>query len=746
MKHLFLLLFTTSVWAQEQYITKAELLSDIDYATSALEESHFNLYAYSSKVDFQNNVTNIEGEINSDSISMFEAHRYLQRIVAGANNAHTRIEFPASFYFNYAENGGTVFPLELAFEAGKVYVRKNLSKTDIAVGSEITKIDNRPISEILQGIYPLISGEDLAMKNAQLEALSFPRYYWWAYGSKKEFEVTINGQSITLQSITAMEDFEYTREDFMFNEPLFKYYDKTAYLRPGGFGGDQKYYESFIDSSFADIKKSSTQRLILDLRNNPGGDDSFSNYLVSYIADRPFKWNAKFELKNSSFLKEHVRKHMDTTSVYWQTILEKGDEEVFEYQFEDYEPQAEHKRFKGEVIVLVNRQSYSQSTVTAAQLQDYGWALIVGEETAEYANLFASLFSFKTPNSEIEIKVAKGYMERLSGDKSPKGVQPDILIKDHLLDEEDEILNRTLESSMEVSVEFNKNLEYFGYLIELGDPSIQNTNHPISKIILQFPENKKSPALYEIFSLASSMDYATIIQLMYRLPEFPQEENYPYESYPELLKKLNQFYIDSNFEKIWQELQPYRESTVQQIEQVKPSKTLMDKIEAYYGSSFKEYCIIPSLTIWSGAAWGMMDQSREKDLFVLGPLSKNQNFTTFAVHEFGHPFSNPVVLSNKNLIKATESLFEPSKQAMSEQGYPTWASCLTEYFVRAGEIIILPEDQSQNLMKDYMETRKFIYLDFVVDRMKKYRFDQKLSYAEAVKSTLEEMENTFLYF
>ncbi len=101
----------------------------------------------------------------------------------------------------------------------------------------------------------------------------------------------------------------------------------------------------------------------------------------------------------------------------------------------------------GKVYVLVNRQSHSQTTVTAAQIQDYGFATIVGEETGEYPSLYASIFQFKLPNTQIPVNVSKGKIVRVNGSTVEAGVIPDIYIKDHLLDEEDEILEGLLQKT-----------------------------------------------------------------------------------------------------------------------------------------------------------------------------------------------------------------------------------------------------------------------------------------------------------
>ena len=94
--------------------------------------------------------------------------------------------------------------------------------------------------------------------------------------------------------------------------------------------------------------------------------------------------------------------------------------------------------------MLSNRQSHSQSAVTAAQIQDYGFGIIVGEETGDYPSLYASQFQYTLPTTGIPVKVSKGRIVRVNGSAEEEGVIPDIFIKDYLLDEKDEILEGLL--------------------------------------------------------------------------------------------------------------------------------------------------------------------------------------------------------------------------------------------------------------------------------------------------------------
>ena len=449
----FFLVFITgllSLQISAQQFSKEDVLFDLEYLKSSLEETHFDLYAYTSKEDFEKNYSEVKNQIQNDSLSLLEITNHFQKVISKANNAHTRIVFPVQPYIAYAESGGTVFPLEVAIENGKALVRKNWStNTTISIGAELKTINGMPINEVFKKIYPQISAERLYFKHAQLEGFTLPRFYWQVFGQQEVFEVEIvqkgNRSTQKLQAIKAMEEYEMKRDDILKYDRDLKYLSNSAvYLRPGEFGGDEDKYRQFIDSAFVDINAKKPKNLIIDLRNHSGGDDSFGDYLVSYIADKPFKWASKFQLKSSSILKEDVRQTKDTTETYWKSILEHKNGEIYDYDFDFYKPQPRVKRYQGDVYVLVNRQSYSQSTVTASQIQDYGFGQIVGEETAEYPNLLASIFAYNLPKTGINVDISKGKIQRISGIDNNKGVIPDILIKDHLLDENDEILDGLL--------------------------------------------------------------------------------------------------------------------------------------------------------------------------------------------------------------------------------------------------------------------------------------------------------------
>ena len=439
-----------SISQSKLQFSKDTVLKDLENLYESLQQAHYNVYAYPTEDEFKSTYLNLKKSITKEQYSLLETTNLYQQLTASVRNGHTNIGFPISSYIEYAQNGGTLFPLEIAFDKEKPIVRKNWSNNaDILTGDEIVSINDKPIQEVLERINLQISAERDYFKEVMIEAFSFPRYYWQVFGKTDSFTVEIKSgdsvKKINLKPIPVIEGYETKRDEILNAQMSLKFYENTAYLNPGNFSGDEERYRRFIDSSFAIITQKKTENLVIDLRNNQGGDDSFSDYLVSYFADKAFYWNSDFTLKTSNQLKEHIRKNKDTTQIFWKTALSKSDGTIYNYKFEAYQPQSDTKRFTGKVWVLVNRQSHSQSAVTAAQIQDYNFGVIVGEKTGDYPSLYASIFQYELPNTKIVVNISKGFITRVNGSKKEEGVIPDIIIKDYLLDEEDEMLKTVLQ-------------------------------------------------------------------------------------------------------------------------------------------------------------------------------------------------------------------------------------------------------------------------------------------------------------
>ncbi len=448
------LIIVNTGYAQNAKFAAAAVRADLDYLYPSLQQTHYNLYAYVDRQKYDAHFRQLKEQVRGDSLSYLETVSLLQNLVSFANTGHCEIDFPAKAYIEYAYADGKLFPLELALEGDKAFVRKNFSDhTEITAGDEVFSIDGVPVNRILEKMYPFVSAERAYFKKAKIEFWSFPRLLFQLEGKKDSWDIVLRKgarrEMIKLKGISVMQYEEKRNGELLNPQRTFRFYGQTAYLNPGPMNSldttDEKTYRAFVDSAMTVMQQHKTKNLVVDLRNNPGGHDTYSDYLVRYFATKPFRWSSSFRIRISKELQEQTRKRKDTTDYYATTILGNPAGSTVAYVLPAQQPVALQRRFTGKVYALVNRQTYSMAVVAAALMQDYHFASIVGEETGDVPTLYASQFSYDLPRTGITVKVPKGYIIRPNSDETLKGLQPDIRIKDHLLDDRDEILDGLLE-------------------------------------------------------------------------------------------------------------------------------------------------------------------------------------------------------------------------------------------------------------------------------------------------------------
>jgi hypothetical protein len=455
-----------SAGANPELFSPEEIRSDLKFLYATLEPSHYDLYAHTPKKIFEARFKQIDRTLTRP-MTLLEVNRLFQPFAALSGLAHCSIEYPfAASYRPYAKSGGTMFPLDVAIKEGKVVITDNFSTNSaIAKGDELVGINGTPARDKLQAIYRYLSGENENFKNTLIDLLSFSRLYWLVNGQSDSYRLKLkksNGktQVITVNAIPAMALEEKLESKPSIFEPgrKFEFIGSTAYLRPGQFsnskgGGDTSDHRTFekgefvdfIDNAFARIKERKANNLIIDLRGNPGGDNSFSDAMVAYFADKPFWFCSRFSLKTSAVTKSFW-KDVDEPSlaVLKAQILTKPDGAVFDAAIEKYSPRSIEDRFTGKVYVLINRFTYSNAVTTAAMIQDYKFGTLIGETTADVPTTYGAVHEFRLPNTQMAVTYPKALMVRPNGDMSSKGLTPDLKVQAEEATSKDEVLDFAL--------------------------------------------------------------------------------------------------------------------------------------------------------------------------------------------------------------------------------------------------------------------------------------------------------------
>ncbi|MBC7655208.1 MAG: hypothetical protein H7098_12160, partial [Oligoflexus sp.] len=168
--------------------------------------------------------------------------------------------------------------------------------------------------------------------------------------------------------------------------------NSTAIMTVRSFSFDKSNFRKFFRESFKELKKNNTQHLILDLRNNGGGNLLYCNRLFRYLYDKPHQYTGKAYMNHGYFklikYKEvsniaKVAKLLVFPLTALSNILLTGKDSVGIY---GYIPTAHIKKslnnvFTNDLVILTNGYSFSATSLLAANLQKVNRGIFVGEET-----------------------------------------------------------------------------------------------------------------------------------------------------------------------------------------------------------------------------------------------------------------------------------------------------------------------------------------------------------------------------
>lgn len=442
-----------AVPAPTTYSTE-QVRADFDQLYTQLQASHYDLFARRSRAEYDALFQQMRREFNQP-LTPLQVQLQFQRFVAFGNVAHARIDPPSEAWEAFRVQGGKAFPLYLRVSGDKVTIVDDYSgQKDIALGDQVLSVDGEPALTWLGRMRSFVSADNDYMAWAQLET-QLPLLTWMALGNVPAFDVVLLKPSGVQKQVKVLArsrtDFEAAdagkpaRFELDWNAREARMLEGgVAYLRPGPFYDnrpeaatpwDPTAFGAFIDAAFARFIDAGASNVLIDLRDNPGGDNSFSDLMVAWFADKPFRFSPGFDIKISESTVESNRKRLesiggdkDSTSMQLAAAYAgkpMGSRVLFPIAL--VAPRKDGG-FKGRVYLLINRHSYSNTVLVAAIAQDYGFGTILGEETADLASTYGALEKFTLRRTGIEVSFPKARILRPSGDPQARGVVPDITI------------------------------------------------------------------------------------------------------------------------------------------------------------------------------------------------------------------------------------------------------------------------------------------------------------------------------
>lgn len=391
------------------------------------------MYRFSSPEVFESQFEHIENALQNP-MSQQDFYKLLRPVLVSLKDGHIKwiVQGKDQHYAFFEEN---LFPVQLYFEGEKVFSIRHFSGENIPQLAEVISINNQPIQSVKNQLLSVLTfgdGESQSGKYYQLNRY-FPAYYSTEYGVSETYtlEWKVNGkiEKWTGKGISREEiEKHFTQTELPFSFKIINGW--TAIMKINRFYSmpDEMDFSKFLKNSFENLKSQGISNLILDLRGNEGGSEKLGIELYGYLALDKFRYY--------DYLSTRPNQKVDfphyTSKIFrLANSLSKEKDGVYQTTLGPGRKTKKPNRlaFQGNVILLLDGQSFSVTTELASRAQSDGRVTILGQETAGGSGGNSSgFFTITTlPNSKIDLGIPRigFHMADLSDKTDPKrGVMP----------------------------------------------------------------------------------------------------------------------------------------------------------------------------------------------------------------------------------------------------------------------------------------------------------------------------------
>lgn len=464
-------LCTPKSYSQDSTLTKDELLRDYDIFIVGLKDGHGGMYYSINSSDFNFKADSIRSTINvnTSNEAFYLKLRFLLTLLC---HGHSRINLPnpkpINFKMAILDSNKLYLPIVIRIINENIYIQEDCSvEQNIVQGTQIQAINGHPIKQLISAMqkYMPAEGVNVSFKNYNLSNYYYFHFlYSLLFPSEKSFKISFVGKVNTSivcarkPNEIAATYFEKNKKGISdFTKPLqYKQLDANyAYIKVGSFyKGFIEYqgqkYQSFLDSTFSDIRLKGKKQVIIDLRDNEGGGDNYAEIFLSYLLPNGILIEGMNRIAGRNFtskpytinLSDDIKMIMDNPSEFLEndTSLFLKDKYVKMMDNAGTILPSSKNQFKGDIYVLINGGTFSASDIVVSGLyknrkQTGRKIVFVGEENGgdifRNASCSGQSYTLQLPNSKIIVDIpflCKGILNSLY---PPKRL-PDIRISDNI--------------------------------------------------------------------------------------------------------------------------------------------------------------------------------------------------------------------------------------------------------------------------------------------------------------------------
>jgi hypothetical protein len=435
------------------------LQSDIDDVFQTINEVH---------PAFSNNTAlsdSLRGHLNTfkstinNPLSRAEFFTLLAPKITHIDDGHTSLGVPWADMSNYLKKGGLIFPFDIFFVKNNTYIYHNYSSNEtIKPGVQLLSINGIPVDRVVSDFTDLLSGENIYWRHRRMEKQSdfFKAFIWLKYGWGENFTLVYSFEDstreeqiegITRQQLISQRDTTASTLPFEY-QTLNK---NSGLLTIRYFGGNEKEFEHFLKYSFKQINQNKITNLIIDVRDNPGGDSGQAEKLLSYLTQDSFPITntvkARASLQFKSKMKERIPRVIRWLPLQYfdkrgRKIWRAKEGSLITIEEAPLKPKNKSQRFTGDLYLMINEGTFSSASIFASAFKREKLGVLIGRETGgEGRVMFAEPLTFKLQHTQLTLSVSSMifFLRSENAKESSVGVVPNIVVQKNINDEVDHI-------------------------------------------------------------------------------------------------------------------------------------------------------------------------------------------------------------------------------------------------------------------------------------------------------------------
>ena len=387
-------------------LSQAAAQADFDLMRSLLEEAHSGLYRYSTRAEMDR-VFEVQRAKLSHPVKKAAFMELIAETLATIRCGHTSYEPEDAMQKEVLKL--PLFPLRVLLQEKKLLVLLNdtAANETIRPGMEILEINGHKASEVVERLYRAEPGDgDITTGKAVRISAQFGPLYRWYVDEATEFKVRVcpanrpgesatatlkgvsraerdrNHNPVNQEVLAGIRKLNWSRENAALR---FLREPEVAEIRLRTFNGDD--LPRWFGQTFKSLTEKGTKTVILDLRGNGGGKDENGAALVSCLADKPFRYFDRINVKTIT-LSDTFKQHSDWSAPFEDrlrggTVRDKsGGYLITPALHPCVAEQAPGKYpFRGKVIVLIDGGTFSTAADFCAVTRYLKRVVFVGEET-----------------------------------------------------------------------------------------------------------------------------------------------------------------------------------------------------------------------------------------------------------------------------------------------------------------------------------------------------------------------------